>query len=419
MRVLFTTIPEQTVFRSMVPLAWALRTAGHEVCVAAQPRLTEVITRAGLTAVPVGTDRDIWQSFETHPAELASLRTALLEPYDAAVQPDVSWEYLKAGYDYHVTWWHKMDAFPVISDLVSFARHWKPDLVIWEPTSYAGAIAAKASGAAHARLLWGLDVFGVTRDHYLRLKAKQRRNARGDALADWLGHQAGRFGAEFTEDMTCGHFTIDPLPDSLRTPAALRHVPMRYMSYEDNEVAPAWLSATPARPRVALSLDQTGIEAFGGYPVKLPEILDALSDLDIDIIATGLGDMPSRLPDNTTAAPPVPLSTLVPTCAAVVHHPSPAGLAVTASHGVPQLILPVYADEPPLGGRIAEQGAALELHSSQATGQSIRDALLHLLKDPAFGRQAARLSEEMLAMPTPREVVGRLEGLTAELRAGV
>jgi hypothetical protein len=30
-RVLFTVNPERTIFLSMVPLAWALRTAGHEV----------------------------------------------------------------------------------------------------------------------------------------------------------------------------------------------------------------------------------------------------------------------------------------------------------------------------------------------------------------------------------------------------
>src|ERR1017187_1851466 len=38
----------------MVPVAWALRAAGHEVRVASQPDLTEVITGAGRPGVPVG-----------------------------------------------------------------------------------------------------------------------------------------------------------------------------------------------------------------------------------------------------------------------------------------------------------------------------------------------------------------------------
>ncbi len=36
MRVLFTTYAEKTHFLAMAPLAWALRTAGHEVVVASQ-----------------------------------------------------------------------------------------------------------------------------------------------------------------------------------------------------------------------------------------------------------------------------------------------------------------------------------------------------------------------------------------------
>ncbi|RKT54699.1 activator-dependent family glycosyltransferase [Saccharothrix australiensis] len=418
MRVLFTTVPEPTVFRSTVPLAWALLTAGHEVRVAVPPALTGEVTRAGLTAVPVGRDRDIWQSFETRPAELAALRTALLAPYDAAVEPDVPWEHLKAAYDYHVTWWHKMDAFPVVGDLVAFARHWRPDLVVWEPTTFAGAIAAKAVGAAHARLLWGLDVFGVTRDRYLRLRARQPRRARGDALADWLGQQAGRFGVGFSEDMTRGDVTIDPLPDSLRMSADVRRVPMRHVPYDGPVTTPAHLPGAPDRPRVLVALGGTGGEAFGGYPVRAAEILDALGDLDVEVVAALDGDPPARLPANAVAVPPLPLSALLPGCAAVVHHPGPAGLAAAALHGVPQLVLPVHADDPPLADRVAERGAGVVLHSTRASGRSIRDHLLRLLGDAAFGRAADRLRAEMLAMPAPHEVVGRLVALVAGQRSG-
>ncbi len=54
--VLITSLAVEAHFNGAVPLAWALRAAGHEVRVASHPALTESITRAGLTAVPVGTD---------------------------------------------------------------------------------------------------------------------------------------------------------------------------------------------------------------------------------------------------------------------------------------------------------------------------------------------------------------------------
>ena len=59
MRVLFTTGPIPTHLNLLVPTAWALRTAGHEVCVASSPDLREAIKDAGLPAVTVGRPADV------------------------------------------------------------------------------------------------------------------------------------------------------------------------------------------------------------------------------------------------------------------------------------------------------------------------------------------------------------------------
>ena len=78
MRVLFVTSPEKTIFLSMVPMAWALRTAGHEVRVASRPGFANVITQAGLTAVPAGRDTDLWRRMDVD-TELAA---ALCESFN-------------------------------------------------------------------------------------------------------------------------------------------------------------------------------------------------------------------------------------------------------------------------------------------------------------------------------------------------
>ena len=51
MRVLVTSWGWRSHFYPLVPLAWALRSAGHEVLVASQPSMTEDIVGAGLPAV--------------------------------------------------------------------------------------------------------------------------------------------------------------------------------------------------------------------------------------------------------------------------------------------------------------------------------------------------------------------------------
>ncbi|MET8054997.1 glycosyl transferase, partial [Streptosporangium sp. NPDC005286] len=206
MRILFATTPAKTIFLYMVPLAWALRTAGHEVRFAAQPGFADVITQAGLTAVPVGRDHNprMTRTSEDVKAE----RPGIPAPYDAFDDPaKATWEYLKPGIASAAREGHRYGNFPLISDLVDFARHWQPDLVVWEPFAFAGAIAAKACGAAHARLLFGIDVYGGVRRLYRRLNERQPPEDRADPLADWLAGYGRKYGFDFTEDMLTGNFT--------------------------------------------------------------------------------------------------------------------------------------------------------------------------------------------------------------------
>jgi glycosyltransferase (activator-dependent family) len=412
MRVLFVTCPDRSIFHALVPLAWALRTAGHEVRVASQPRLADAITQAGLTAVPVGRDHDHKRLAGLEPEPGTAARTGLFKPYDVVDDPSkVSWEYLRSGYDYHVPWWHKIDSLPMIPDLVSFAQFWRPDLVIWEPSVYAGPIAAKAVGAAHARLLWSMDVFGVTREHYLRLKQQQPPDNRGDALAEWLDAHVRRYGAEFSEDMITGQFTIDQLPDSLRVGADLSYVPMRYVPYGGPATVPRWLWPQAERPRIAMTFGTTATEAFDGYVVGVQDILDSLADLDVEVVATVAESEQRKLshvPANATVVPYVPLQALVPSCSAVVHHAGIGTLATTSLQGVPQLALPLHFDEPALARKLAEQGAGLTIDPSAAKGENVRQSVLRLLTESSFTESAQRLRDEMLAMPGPSEVAGRL-----------
>ncbi|CCH33137.1 activator-dependent family glycosyltransferase [Actinosynnema sp. NPDC047251] len=426
MRVLLAANPDKSMFLSLVPLAWALHTAGHEVRVAGQPHFAATITQAGLTAVPVGRDRDLFQVLRhTGVSEemMEETRVGLPTPYDCVVPggEDIGWEEFRDGYALRVTHWHRLDNFPIITGLVEFARAWKPDLVIWEALTYAGAIAAKACGAAHARLLWSIDVFGATRELFLKRKAAQPVGEQADPPREWLDGYARRYGFEFSEDMVTGQFTLDPLPASLRVAADLHYVPMRYIPYGGPATVPDWLRVPPERPRVALTLGTTATERFGGYAVRTQDVLDALADLDVEVVATIAESEQrklTRVPDNTRVVSYVPLHALVPTCAAVINHAGPGTFLTTAVHGVPQLTVPWDFDEPELARRAARQGASLMIRADQATGPAIRAGLLRVLGEPSFRARAERLRDDIRALPSPNELVPRLEQLTADYRIG-
>ncbi|RZQ61170.1 activator-dependent family glycosyltransferase [Amycolatopsis suaedae] len=423
MRVLFTTYPEKTIFQPMVPLAWALRTAGHDVRVASQPSFAAEITQAGLTAVGVGRHQaNNWRRLqEIDPDVTDSRRAGLPPPYDSAVADETTLdpEAMRAAYRTMVDSGHKLNNFPLVPGLVEFARQWQPDLVVWEATTYAGALAARACGAAHARMLWSIDVFGVTRQRFLRATG----GTGPDPLAGWLGGYARKYGFEFGEDLVTGQFTVDQLPGSLSMRADGPHyLPVRYVPYGGAATVPSWLRERPARPRIGLTLGTSAVEQYTGYSASVGEILHALSDLDVEVVATVAGSVQAKLgtvPGNARIVSYVPLHALAPTCSAVINHAGPGTLLTSALAGVPQLALPRDFDEPELARRAAAQGAVVSLHDGPVTGAHIREQVVRLLDEATFGERAAALREEILDLPAPGRLVGQLEELTVKFRTGV
>lgn len=426
MRVLFVTYAARSHFFPMVPLAWALRSAGHEVRVASQPELGAVIAGAGLTAVPVGRDHRLWRSVnrflgkrfaEVDPETHEAVRGTRILPFDLAehAPEQLDRERLETMYGNLVRTWYKLVNNTMVDDLVAFARWWRPDLVVWEPNSYAGAVAAKLSGAAHGRLLSGMDIFGVTRERYRELLETAPPGERADPLAEWLDERIGRHGGRFGEDLAVGQFTIDQLPDTLRMTARLHYLRMRFLPYNGPAVVPDWLRREPERPRVALTLGVTSGEHFGGHALGVPEVVDALAGLDIELVATvgEEGQRNLRVPPNTRVVPSVPLHALLPGCAAAVHHAGFGTLCTTLYHGVPPLSVPERFDEPPFARRIADRGAGLALPMAEATGERVRELVTRLLAEPSFRRGAQQVRAEMTALPTPAELVPDLEKAVA------
>jgi glycosyltransferase (activator-dependent family) len=425
MRVLLTSHAEKTHFMSMVPLAWALQAAGHEVRVASQPVLTEVITSAGLTAVPVGRDHLLDAMIEANKTVPDAPDFELCQ-----IDPDaLTWEHVRWGYSDVVPWWWRVVNDPMIGDLTEFCRQWKPDLVLWEPLTFAGAVAATACGAVHGRLMWSVDVFARMRGHFLRLQAEQPPDKREDVLGRWLGSRVARYGGAFDEVLTSGYFTVDPIPDSLRFDSGLgldldlRYVQQRYVPYNGPSVVPDWLRQgreSLDRPRVALTLGTSAIERFDGYGVSVGELLESLADLDVEVVAT----LPRRerdvlggqVPENVRMVAFAPLNALAATCSVVINHGGPGTLFTTLMNSVPQLVVPNMFDEPLLANWVAAQGAGLSVPPAEVTGERVRAGVERLLGDPSFAVGARDLREQMLALPTPNDVVPELEKLTEAYR---
>ncbi|MEU3020549.1 activator-dependent family glycosyltransferase [Nocardiopsis sp. NPDC007018] len=423
MRILFATYSEKTHFFSMVPLAWALRTAGHEVRVASQPEIVDTITSTGLTAVSVGQDHSVNRILEAFPRLQERVADGQLDPFIRADEPeeDLSWEYVRDNYDSVVLSWFRLMNNPMLDDLVSFCRSWRPDLVIWEPGTFAAPIAAKACGAAHARLMWCVDFYGRMREMYVRRRrVEQGPDGPPDSLARWMDHSARRYGVRFDEEMTRGQFTIDQLPPSMHMDTGVDRYPVRYTAYNGRSVIPEWLRAPAGdRPRVCLTLGVTATERLSGYSVSVPEILDSLSGMDAEIIATVAEKEQRRLgplPDNVRVERFVPLQALLPTCDAVIHHGGFGTTFTTLVSGVPQVSIPQQLDTPFTARRIAARGASIHLDKREATGERVRASVERVLTDPSYARNSRLLRDEILAQPSPNEFAEGVEELVRRYR---
>lgn len=430
MRVLLTSFALDAHFNGSVPLAWALRAAGHEVRVASQPGLTGSITAAGLTAVPVGADPGL-------DAMVKGVGDSVLSHHaNQSLDPDAPGQLTPAflkGWDAMMTatFFALINDDPMVDELVAFAREWQPDLVLWEPFTFAGAVAAKVTGAAHARVLSFPDMFMPMRQGFLAqlgagpgadLTAEDGEQGAAhpeDSLGQWLQWTLGRYGLPFDEEAVTGQWSVDQVPRSFRPPSEVPAVGMRYIPYNGPvpAVVPDWLRVPPTRPRVCVTLGLTARTSEFPNAVPVDLVLKAIEGLDIEVVATLDAEeraLLTHVPDNVRLVDHVPLHALLPTCAAIVHHGGAGTWSTALVEGVPQIAMGWIWDAIERARRQQELGAGLHLPSHEVTVEGLRSRLVRLLEEPSFTEAAARLRAEAESEPTPAEVVPVLERLTAQ-----
>ncbi|MBB4895206.1 UDP:flavonoid glycosyltransferase YjiC (YdhE family) [Streptomyces olivoverticillatus] len=387
MRIVLTAIPANGHLTPMVPLAWALRAAGHEVVVAGQPDLVPVARAAGLCAQPIG------EPF----GQLAFLRERL--PEDES--PIEAWgRLIEPMYGMASRTWATHTQYTV-DKYLEFARSWRPDLVVSEPFEFAGRLVSGALKVPHVR-------------HGLGLTAVSERfeeTARGllSSTADRLGTGAG---------LPAPDLTLDNCPPTLWSPPAdgVRQ-PMRYIPYNGTGTLPDWAREPSGPRRVCISLGTQTI-VLNGMPL-LRRLVEAVAGIEgvepvIAIAASdreGLGPVPSSV----RIVESLPLNLFLDRCDVVVHHGG-AGTCLTATaFGLPQLVLPQFLDQFQYGDQVAACGAGrtVDTADDQNSVEHLRQAVVDLLDDPSYARVARAVAEEAAAMPSPAQTVARLEQLVA------
>lgn len=466
MRVLFAVYPSHAHFWPQVPCAWALQSAGHEVRVATHARFAGSVTAAGL--IPVGLGDPAADEARTRPDARAPS-----PPEEVAHFADVlgldreQREHWIAFYQYllnPISDYLRTD-LPYPGQLIDFARAWRPDLVIWDPTFACAPVAARLCGAAHARLFlgpdyprWSLDRLAERRD------AVRAAGLPENPLLDLIRPLAEQYRVELDGELATGQWSIDAMPPGLALPAGGTRLPIRHVPFTGAEPFPEWLHRTPRRPRVALSLGESTRRYIKGDWGRIPKLLAAVSELDIELVATVNSlqlEGVERIPDNVRTIDFVPLTQLLPTCTALIHHGGIGTFGAACAFRLPQIVCdtdesvmlrPVEVDPRTMTGGtyrigyefgvseqvvetvttwelpakkleaaptaryVVSRGAGARLdHQRQSTAE-IASLIQDVVTGQSYRDGARAVYDSWLAMPSPAAVVPQLERLAAEHR---
>jgi UDP:flavonoid glycosyltransferase YjiC (YdhE family) len=385
MRVLITTQPESGHWHPLVPLARALDAAGHDVAFASTPAGCAAIAANGFRCLPVGTDES-----KTAVTERRA-RLADLAPEDRA---SVFWSEV----------FPKVRAEQVLPDLLAVVRAWQPSVVVRDFLEFAGCVAAEGEGIPHAAV-----------------QVAAWRPRLHSLLIPPLDHLRESVGLSPDPDlaMPYRYLMLATAPLSFRGPASplpptARSLRPVVFDQSGQEQLPAWVEHLEVRPTVYATMGTVVNQA----PGILEAIVTGLREEPITLIVTTGRD---RDPLDFGPQQPnvhleryVPQSLLFPYCDLVITHGGTGTVMAALGYGLPMVILPVAADQPDNARRCVDIGVAEAVTIDARTPETIRAAARKVLADPRYQENAARLRDEIQAMPGPSHAVALLERLAAE-----
>ncbi|MFF4952915.1 nucleotide disphospho-sugar-binding domain-containing protein [Streptomyces chattanoogensis] len=386
MRVLFVAAPGVGHLLPAVPTAWAAQSAGHEVRVAATGPSLDMAIRLGLAAVEVS------DGTAAHAYRRLAERAMAARP--AAHDLSTAWQRFtrprrpEGGQDGAEAEGQGQDQDQALSESLEVGRRmtdgilrairdWAPDLLVF--TSYIGGGQSAA------------DQAGIPSVHI------------------GLGMPYGDLSALLPDPPAPPVLTADVCPPSLRPPGAKPGVPLRFVPCNGGGVVPDWLLVRPRRPRICVTWGSVLPEV--GMDEALATVLEALDGIDAEVVLAVGSATPSAgrpLPPGVRPVGWVPLTALLPGCAAVVHHGGSGSTFTALALGIPQVVMPHAADQPVNAQAVIRRGVGTALEKTRPGRAELREAVERALGDAEIRQACAEVREEIAAMPGPDAFVRRL-----------
>jgi UDP:flavonoid glycosyltransferase YjiC (YdhE family) len=384
MRVLLASTAGAGHLGPLVPFAHAIRRAGHELLVAAPISAQPRVERAGLPFISFADapERDVEPVWERV----------------RAASPDEANELVLGELFARV---RARAALPGVELAIDA---WRPDVVVRESCEFASAVAAEARGIPVARVgIFQLALEALT----LRVAAPAV-----DALRGWAGLEPDPAGERLAASP---YLTLTPASFELPVAPEPRHT----LRFHAGAPPLRAVRAAGEAPLVYLSLGSVAA-TIGFFPGLYRALIDALAELPIRLLVT-VGEVADPaalgpLPANVRAERWIPQAEVLPQADAVVGHGGFGTTLGTLLAGVPQVVVPLFADQPHNARRVAALGAGLAADAQDPAG--VRAAVARLLAEPVFRAAARRVALESQGLPPIDAAPAALQALASAARRG-
>ncbi|WP_331748477.1 nucleotide disphospho-sugar-binding domain-containing protein [Streptomyces sp. NBC_00648] len=368
-----------TVF-TVVPLATALRNAGHEVLLAANEPLTDTASSVGLPSVSLNP-----------------------EPVFHFMRFDRAGKPVDPPKGHRENMLHTARSFARmgiagLDTLRRLGADWRPDVVVGGSMTYAAGLFAAEIGVPYVRQDW--DVVPTTEAD--------------PGAEDELRPELERLGLA---GLPVPALHIDVCPPSLRphlpSPHADGAQPMHWLPGNSQRRLEPWMYTRPQdRKRVVIT---TGTRALAFQSAEeMRRLVEELGRTGAEVLIAAPEQVTEKFAPELgdTRIGWLPLDVVVPTCDLLVHHGGGVTAMTAMNAGVPQLITPEASYMEIVAKALTDFGAGVTVASAeQDSTEAILAGCRELLSDARYTQRAGVLAREMAVLPAPAEVASVLEKL--------
>lgn len=277
---------------------------------------------------------------------------------------------------------------------------WAPDLVLREPAEFASAVAAEERGIRHVRVGISLAQF----DHHSQGFAAEVLEEFMPGLPACITESA--YLTRFPES-----FDPSPYESTLRYRVAASHggLPDWWGGRSDPLVYVTFGTEAPREPSM-IGVFHAALRALDSMRVRV--LLTVGRDMDPAVL--------EPLPPTVHIEPWVDQADILGVTSAVVSHGGSGTVLGALAAGVPQVVVPLFADQSANARRVHEvsAGVAVEAREEADTAPRrvvgdkdvprIRAAVEQVLESPRFAHAAMKIAAEMSALPTVEAVLAKL-----------